>query len=240
MPVDALVSIREDIASGTFGIDVDMRHAMLARVDDLAAAIEAAERALAKVPHPAVGEAAAKLAYLFYASGRGWRRYLSESAAASKAGEQVRIAMQTCADPVIALLAQELAAIPRGPVIKRSATVYALPCAVCGADAVTLTRTQVSPAVPEQLVMSSLSPVTVFRPVTGPRMSDLVTLLEHGDAAAVVRHMRATHPGGCDAYCATCERLYCKAHFAIEAQWSGSWHEATYVTCPLGHEAEIE
>ena len=217
-----------------------MQRAIVARLDDLAEAIDAAERALGKLPQPDIAEAAAKLAYLFYASGRGWRRYLAESSAATSTGDRVRTAMQECADPVIASLATSLASRPALPVARHSAVIYALPCSVCGGDAVTLTKTRVSPTVAVQLVVSSLSPVTVFRPVAGPRMDDLLELLDAGNVVAIIRHMRETSAAGCDAYCAACNRLYCKAHVAIEAQWSGSWHEATYVTCPLGHEAEIE
>lgn len=240
MQADALRAVRQEIESGQFGLDATLQRAIVARVDDLADAIDAAERALGKLPQPEIAEAAARLAYLFYASGRGWRRYLAGSSAATEAGVRVRAAMQACADPVIASLAIALATRPALPVVRHSASTYALPCAACGADAVTLTRTRVSPTVPEQLVVSSLSPVTVFRPVAGPRMDDLIKLLDAGNCAAVIAHMRAAFPAGCDAHCAVCDRVYCKSHVAIEAQWSGSWHEATYVTCSLGHEAEIE
>ena len=125
-------------------------------------------------------------------------------------------------------------------IVRRDEPDFSLTCLVCGADAVTFRRSHVGAESPEQLVVSSLSPVTVFRPIAGPRMSDLIVLLDKGDAAAVIGHMIQTQPVGCDAWCPTCAGVYCKEHTAIEAQWSGSWHEATYATCPLGHEREIE
>ena len=71
-------------------------------------------------------------------------------------------------------------------------------------------------------------------------MQDLVKLLEDGNATGVVDYLRVTQPGGCDAHCGQCNLVFCKDHYAVEAQWSGSWHEATYATCPLGHEREID
>jgi hypothetical protein len=220
-------------------MDEPMQQAVMARVDDLIEAVTAAERALAKLPQPSVSDAAAKMAYLFYASGHGWRRYLAESAASAAAGMAISDALKDTIAPVLTILEQEIAARPAAQIQARDGT-WAIPCAACGADAVTMTRTRVSPVLPEQLVLSSLSPVTVFRPVTGPRMDDIITMLGAGDVTTVVRHICETQPGGCDARCPTCERVYCKAHYAIEAQWSGSWHEATYATCPLRHEHEID
>lgn len=239
MPAEALRAVRDRIGAGEFGMDESMQQAVMARVDDFIEAITTTVRALAKLPQPSVTDAAAKMAYLFYASGHGWRRYLAESAASAAAGMAIGDAIKDTIAPILPILEQEIAARPAAQIVERDGT-WAIPCAACGADAVTMARTRVSPALPEQLVVSSLSPVTVFRPVTGPRMDDLISMLKAGDAATVVRHICETQPGGCDARCPTCERVYCKAHYAIEAQWSGSWHEATYATCPLGHEHEID
>ena len=239
MPADALRAVRDRIGAGEFGMDEKMQQAVAGRVDDLIESVTAAERALAKLPLPSVSDAAAKMAYLFYASGHGWRRYLAESSASAAAGIAIREAIQATITPILPILEQEIAARHSTGVMVRAGT-WALPCAVCDSDAVSMTRTKVGPAEQEQLVITSLSPVTVFRPVTGPRMQDLIVLLDTSDVETIINYLRETQPGGCDAACPECRRLYCRTHYAIEAQWSGSWHEATYATCPLGHEHEID
>lgn len=230
---------RARVEAGEYGMDEAIQRAIIARIDDLIEAVTAAERSLAKLPQPAIADAAAKMAYLFYSSGRGWRRYLAESSASAAAGIALRDAMLTDIAGVLGNLERDIAARHSTGVLVRDGT-WALPCAVCDGDAVSMTRTRVSPNGAEQLVITSLSPVTVFRPITGPRMQDLVALLDKSDVDTIVNYLRETQPGGCDAACPECKRLYCKTHYAIEAQWSGSWHEATYATCPLGHEHEID
>jgi hypothetical protein len=237
MAAEALHAIRQEI--GASASDTDFTPAILARLDDLIDAVDAADRALARLPHPSMSDAAAKMAHLFYVSGRGWRRYMAEGPHASRT-EDVRRAVAASAQPVLEILEKMLREREPQRVSQRGGGGYGLPCAACGSDAVSLTLTRVGTGTPEQLVVSSLSPVTVFRPMTGPRMTDLVKLLDVGAVEPVVRHLRETQAGGCDAWCVDCGRLYCKSHYAVEAQWSGSWHEATYATCPLGHEHEID
>lgn len=240
MAAEPLRAVRDDLASGDSGLEPDMQKAFVARVNDLIEAIDSADRALSRLPHPSVADAAAKMAHLFYASGRGWRRYVAESPLSSERAEEIRTAVRSSAEPILSYLSRMLAQRETPRVTQRGDGAYGLPCAACGADAVTLSLTRPSPGLPQQLVVSSLSPVTVFRPMTGPRMADVIKLLDAGVVETVIHHLRETQPGGCDAWCSVCERLYCKTHFAIEAQWTGSWHEATYATCPLGHEHEID
>jgi hypothetical protein len=237
---DPLRSVREELATGDLGVDADTQRAVVARVDDLIEAIESADSAMSKLPHPSVSDAAAKMAHVFYASGRGWKRYLAENALPSAQADRLQAAIHASAEPVLTLMKRLLSQREVGRVTRRGDGAYGLPCSACGADAVTLSLTRETPGVAQQLVVSSLSPVTVFRPMTGPRMLDVIKLLDAGVVEVVVKHLRETQPGGCDAWCDVCHRIYCKTHFAIEAQWSGSWHEATYVTCPLGHEHEID
>lgn len=240
MPTETLRTVRERIESGAFGLSPDAQRAVVARLDDLITALDSADQALARLPKPAMAEAAARLAFVRYASGRGWRRYVAENPDVAAAAAEIQSALDRANAELGVPLGRFLAAPTAGRVVRTASGAYALPCAACGGDAVTLTLDRVSPVAQEQLVVSSLSPVTVFRSLAGPRMQDLVAVLDAGAVAAVVQHLRQTQPGGCDAYCAECARIYCKEHYAIEAQWSGSWHEATYATCPLGHEHTID
>ena len=239
MSAERLRELRQQVAGGHFALTPETQRAIVDRVDDFVGAITAADRALAKVPDPAIAEAAAKTAHLFYISGHGWRRFLAETEESARAGTEIESALRESISLMLPQLEHAFAGRTT-TIVKRSALAWSLTCAVCDGEAVTFTRTRIGPDAPEQLVVSSVSPVTVFRPVSGPRMLDLIKLLEGGDAASLLRHMKETQAAGCDAYCPQCDRVYCKEHTAIEAQWTGSWHEATWATCALGHEREIE
>lgn len=239
MPPDQMQDVRGQIESGALPVPAEMQRAILSRIDDLIADIDSADQALAYTGRPDPAEAAARAAHLFYISGHGWKKFLSGTAESARAGIVIGLALRERVAPVLAQLTASIV-VSRTSVVKLSSTSYTLTCCACGADAVTFSTTRTGPEAPEQLVVSSLSPVTVFRPIAGPRMQDLLALLDGGDAAEVVKYMTVTQPAGCDAHCPTCGGVFCKEHTAIEAQWTGSWHEATYATCPLGHEREIE
>lgn len=240
MAIDALVRLRDGIRRGEFTLGDELRHAVIARVEELIAAVEAGDRAAARVPKPAVPEAAARLAHVWYLTGRGWRRYLTENPGAEVVADAIAAAVSTDTRQLASDVARGAAAGAAAPIIRRSSEAFAIPCAVCGGEAVTLTISKVGPADADQLVVSSVSPVTVFRSIAGPRMRDVLALLGQSDTVKLVTHLRETQPGGCDAWCEPCDRVYCRQHYAIEAQWNGSWHIGTFATCPLGHEHAID
>lgn len=240
MSTDALVHLRDRIAQGKIALGDDLQRAVIARVEELVEAVAAGHRAAARVPKPALAEAAAKLAHVRYLTGRGWRRYLADNPEAEVVADAIAAAVNADTRQLSSAVARGAQAGAAAPVIRRSPDAFAIPCAVCGGEAVTLTVSKVNTAAGEQLVVSSVSPVTVFRSIAGPRMRDVLALLEAGDTAKVVTHLRTTQPGGCDAWCEACDRVYCRQHYAIEAQWNGSWHEGTFATCPLGHEHDID
>lgn len=240
MAADALTMLRARIAGGSPALGEELQRAVVARVEELIEAVEAGDRAAARVPKPALPEAAARLAHVRYLTGRGWRRYLAGNPEAEVVAAAIAHAVDVDTRQLASDIERAAANGATAPVIRHSPESFAIPCAVCGGEAVTLTLSKVSPAGAEQLVVSSVSPVTVFRSMAGPRMHDVLALVAAGDAAKLVAHLRATQPGGCDAYCERCNRVYCKQHYAIEAQWSGSWHEGTFATCPLGHEHTID
>jgi hypothetical protein len=240
MAADALTMLRARIAGGSPALGEELQRAVVARVEELIEAVEAGDRAAARVPKPALAEAAARLAHVRYLTGRGWRRYLAGNPEAEVVAAAIAHAVDVDTRQLASDIERAAANGATAPVIRHSPESFAIPCAVCGGEAVTLTLSKVSPAGAEQLVVSSVSPVTVFRSMAGPRMHDVLALVAAGDAAKLVAHLRATQPGGCDAYCERCNRVYCKQHYAIEAQWSGSWHEGTFATCPLGHEHTID
>lgn len=239
MPADELHRLRSEVESRHRITDAVIRQAVLGRIDDVVRDLVATDRALARLPHPDLPSAASSLAHVHYLTGHGWRRYLAEAGVEIPFVDAMTEAVRRDSGAFAAQLAVAVRA--SAPALEhRDETSYGVRCAVCTADAITFTVTRTGPDAPLQLVMTSLSPVTVFRPMAGPRMDDLLVLLARGDAGVVIRHLLDTHPAGCDAYCAQCDRTYCRAHCAVEARWSGSWHESTFATCPVGHVREIE
>ena len=112
--------------------------------------------------------------------------------------------------------------------------VASLACDACGEPAVTFHKTNTG------VQCGTLSPVNMGPAVTGEDGAKLTALLATGDARAVLNYLTPAGGPGCMAYCPECDRVYCGTHYAIEDKWSGSWHEATDATCPLGHWREIE
>ncbi len=59
------------------------------------------------------------------------------------------------------------------------------------------------------------------------------------DGAALLEYLSRTPAAAdIDAFCPDCARTFCRDHYAIEAERSGSWHTGTTVTCPAGHSRE--
>ncbi|MBM4193809.1 MAG: hypothetical protein FJ202_05440 [Gemmatimonadetes bacterium] len=235
-----LTDLRDDLADPAMVPDAIARTAIVSRLDDIIAAISGADRALDKLPRADIAEAARLTANAYYIGGRSWRRQLAESDIPAATLMAVHEESTRAIEPMVRELERLLVAANHTTIRRDGELEFVITCAVCGGEAVTFSRARAHTDSPIQLVVSSLSPVTVFRPIAGPRMKDLVSLLERGNAGAVIAHLKETQPGGCDAHCPTCDRVYCRTHYAVEAQWSGSWHEATHATCPVGHDHEVD
>jgi hypothetical protein len=239
MVVAQLHFVRMRVETGSAITDATARQAVMARIDDVRADVAAAERALAQLPRPDLDLAARHLAHIQFLLSQSWRRQLAGIAAdASLVGAIVHAANFDTEQLRNQLAAGIRATAPE--LVRRSGESFGLTCAACAADAVTCTVTRGADGEAQQVMVSSVSPVTVFRSLAGTRMQDLLALLEAGDGEAVVHHLVEAHASGCDAHCPACDRVYCRTHAAIEAQWSGSWHEATFATCPLGHQRTID
>lgn len=238
MPSDPLRAIRLQVEGGQYSLTPDYHRAVLKRIDDMITGVDSADQAIEHLGRPDAPAAARYTANLFYISGHGWRRFLADSAESVRVGIAIGLALRSSLTSALEQLAAMIDVTRT--TISRQGNGVTLTCAVCDGDAVTFSVSRTGPEAPEQMVVSSLSPVTVFRTIAGPPMTDLLALMDGGDAAEVVKYLTVTQPAGCDACCPTCGGVYCKTHTAIEAQWTGSWHEATYATCPLGHEREIE
>ena len=43
-----------------------------------------------------------------------------------------------------------------------------------------------------------------------------------------------------DAYCPTCDRVYCRDHYQTEERYDEGFYDCTYGTCPQGHRRMID
>ncbi|HEY2825215.1 MAG TPA: hypothetical protein VGI83_06695, partial [Gemmatimonadales bacterium] len=208
------------------------RPEILERLDDVRMALAEAHSALAAEVPDAVNVAAAKLARCRWITGAAWRRHLHEAGELDE-GTLLARAMAEDVGPIAAELERRLKDVT-SPALVKNGTGPALACAACGKAAVAFATT------PRGVHCGTLSPVNHGPLYVDEAGATLTALIEAGDARAVLNFLSTEGGPGCDAWCPDCNRLYCKDHYAIEAKWSGSWHEATDATCPLGHWREIE
>ena len=192
-------------------------------------ALVAADTALRSSSPDALGTAARKLIDGHRGTGLAWRKYVAGSQFYDTL-KQVTGAFAEDARPLLDELARRIAAQPPPTLVPHDGG-YALLCAACGAGAVTFTVTE------DTTFFDGLSSEHPFE-WRGKAAKTLTGLLTKLDGRAVVERLRAGKQG-CDAYCPECDRVYCREHYSVESEWSGSWLSAIHATCPLGHAREI-
>jgi hypothetical protein len=206
--------------------------AIRGRIGDLIGAVTEARAALLSDATDGLDRAARALVNCYWLTGHGWRRYLAEEGDAAGLGSRIGEALAADLRPIADEVRRRLAGMPVGRVA-RTDDGYEVGCSICGERAVTFRSGDGS------MEVISLSPVnlTTRREAIG---SEWLGESAANKVAAVFEQMAAAGGNGCAVYCPACKRIYCRAHYAVEAVWSGSWHEASYATCPLGHEREFE
>ena len=201
------------------------------RIDDVRLGVAEAHAALVADGPGALDLAAARVARCRWATGSAWRRHLVEIGEAD-AGALVARALADDLAPIVAELARRLAPVASPTMIAAPDGAPALACDACGKPAMTFGTSK------KGVLCSTLSPVNTVALVDSGSATGLVEAIAARNASMVV-HLLNTRDG-CHVYCPECDRVYCKEHYAIDAKWSGSWHEATEATCPLGHWREVE
>lgn len=119
------------------------------------------------------------------------------------------------------------------PIVRREEG-YMLACAACDESAVTFRPTKSGFCARN---ISNVNQTIGWEGEPGKRLGEL---LEEGNTRALLDYFAAPDGARCPAYCPSCDRVYCSAHYAVSEEWSGSWYSAGYVTCVLGHEREYE
>ena len=207
------------------------RKEILDRIDDLRLGIVEAHAALVADLPNALDLAAGKLARCRWAAGSAWRRHLAEIGEPD-AGALIARALAEDIAPMAGELARRLAAVQSPRMISPDGA-PALACDACDKAAMTFGVSA------KGVLCSTLSPVNTVALVEAVGAAELVEAIHARNGSGVIQFL-TTSGRGCHVYCDGCDRVYCKDHYAIEAKWSGSWHEATDATCPLGHYREIE
>jgi len=115
-----------------------------------------------------------------------------------------------------------------------------LPCSVCGARAVAF---EIGPLVPglrggeEVLICESL--VKGRQTFDLPIAEQVFGALGRGDIPAA----HGLIPGGIDAFCPDCAKLYCSTCYRVETvsdDEDSDWYDAAYGTCPAGHRRMLD
>jgi hypothetical protein len=124
-------------------------------------------------------------------------------------------------------------------VLKKSDSEYHLPCSICGeASAV------IKVGIPmwgdaEDLIYSG---ITHSRAIGLKYAGRIFHLLDDDDIRGVhdffVSHR--IEEDGIDAYCPTCDAVYCRTHYRVSEIWDHGFYDYAEGTCPKGHTREID
>jgi hypothetical protein len=232
-PTPSLIKLQKQVAASPSSFTAELAKAVQGRINDLITALTEAQSALSVGGPDALKLAAKKIVYCRWVTGHGWRRYLANFGAGANIGKQIGEALAKDMEPIAKEVAHLLTAQPAPALVRRDEG-FALLCAACGESAATFQLNEGG------VLANSISNVNRIAYLKGETAQRLTELLAQGSARAVLDHLSSPGCGGCPAYCPECARVYCQEHYAVEETWSGSWHEASYATCPLGHEREFE
>jgi hypothetical protein len=221
------------VAAGSISLSAELAKAVQERINDLIMALTEAQSVLSAGAAGALNVAAKKIVYCRWITGHGWRRYLANFGAVANVGKQIDEALAKDVGPLVQEIARLLTVQPPPALVRRDEG-YALLCAACGESAVTF---QLKEGAVSANSISNVYRTTYWKGETAQRLAEL---LAQGSARAVLAYLASPDRAGCPAYCPECDRVYCQEHYSVEETWSGSWHEASYATCPLGHEREFE
>jgi hypothetical protein len=115
---------------------------------------------------------------------------------------------------------------------------HELCCSVCGAVCVRFEKGVYAyrPQGPELIFRG----ITRNQPVSLALADRIVPLLAQGDLRSVDELLEPHMEGGLDAYCAPCDKIYCREHFAARVEYDDGFYDATYGRCPAGHTKKLD
>ena len=123
------------------------------------------------------------------------------------------------------------------PTLARRADGFALTCAKCGEDAITL-REEADGVHGSQFILTTDSyGVPLWTGEAGQRIAEL---LAGEKSRELLSYIESLNPGQWEVYCPTCDRIYCQRHRAAQTVWSGGWPDGMRVACPKGHSQRFD
>ncbi len=129
----------------------------------------------------------------------------------------------------------ETAGAPARTVERITDTEYDIHCSACGKVAA---KFKVGPTWPASKTgeLALLYEGTTKSTQLGLTYADAIfENLKSEKVAAVNSLLEEKWVGGLDAYCPTCDKVYCKEDYDVEEQWDEGFYDCSYGTCPEGH-----
>jgi hypothetical protein len=119
-------------------------------------------------------------------------------------------------------------------VVKMGEDEYALLCSACGKVA-TVFRVEVPrlSKTGERAIL--LEGITKSIHLDMRNAQVIFERLEQGNLRALHEYVEHAMEGGLDAYCPTCDKVYCKEDYDLDEVWDEGFYDCTYGTCPEGH-----
>ena len=120
----------------------------------------------------------------------------------------------------------------RPRVLKESDNVYKLQCSVCGETAAVFRVRTFHGG--DGLIYSGITHETVLPLRYVDKVFDLLEKDRISEVHSYVKTF-VTMEEGIDAYCPTCDEIYCRKHWTIKEYWDQGFYDYTEGTCPKGH-----
>lgn len=126
---------------------------------------------------------------------------------------------------------------PTQKVLKAAEWEFHLLCSVCGEVAVKFKIGRTRFDKKESLVFSGITFSTSLDKNLAPQ---LFKHLEQENLSLAHAFMKKHYKQeGLDAYCPTCDKIYCAQHYQTREEYDEGYYDCTYGTCPHGHKRII-
>jgi hypothetical protein len=123
-------------------------------------------------------------------------------------------------------------------IIEVSEVEYQLPCSVCGEIAVTFKIGKAVFDKDESLIYMGITHQSSLKKELSNR---LFPLLKEEQLSLIHSFLKEYHTyEGLDAYCPSCDKIYCWDHYNPIQEFDDGFYDCTYGTCPEGHKRMID
>lgn len=116
---------------------------------------------------------------------------------------------------------------------------YELLCAVCGAVAVVFKIGIPQFEDREGLIYAGITKSTSLDMEDAAKIFGWLESDRIPEVHAFVQKY-STMEDGIDAYCPTCDKVYCRGHYQMTEEWDAGFYDCSYGVCPLGHKRIID